>query len=132
MVLLLAKPLSRDSVDRDYDGHWPAQTLRAGSPGFNAEGTELPLAGSGGTDQSRLRGVGAESESCTGSGEVEAGTFPLPCLRTSHAMIGVDFLVSGSSRCFANVKFRFRCSLADCVTALAEQTAGEVLEPACF
>jgi hypothetical protein len=126
------RPLSHDFVDRDYDGHWTAQTLRAGSPGFNAEGTGLPLAGSGGTDQSRLRGVGAESESRTGSGEVEVDAFPLPGLRTSHAMIGVDFLVSGSSRCFANVKFRFHCSLADCVAAPAERTAGEVLEPACF
>jgi hypothetical protein len=105
MILLLAKPLSNDSVDRDYDGHWPAQMLQAGSLGFNAEGTGLPLAGSGGTDQSRLRGVGAESESRTGLSEVEAGTFPLLGLRTSHATIGVDFLVSGSSRCFANVKF---------------------------
>jgi hypothetical protein len=42
-------------------------------------------------DQSRLRGVGAETESCTGSGEIEAGTFFLPGLRTSQATIGVAF-----------------------------------------
>jgi hypothetical protein len=45
MILLLTKPLSRESVDRDYDSHCPAQTLRAGSSGFNAEGTVLLLAG---------------------------------------------------------------------------------------
>jgi hypothetical protein len=63
---------------------------------------------------------------------VRAGTFPFPGLRTSQAMIGVDLLVSGSSRCFASVRFRFRCSFADRVAVLAAQTVGEVLEPARF
>jgi hypothetical protein len=36
---------------------------------------------------------------------VGAGTFPFPGLRMSQATIGVDLLVSGSSRCFASVKF---------------------------
>jgi hypothetical protein len=106
--------------------------LRAGSSGFNAEGTVLLLAGSGGTDQSRLSGVGAETESCTGSGEVEADTFPFPGLRMSQTTIGVDLPVSGSSRWFASVRLRFRCSFADRVAAPADRTAGEVLEPARF
>jgi hypothetical protein len=65
----------------------------------------LPLAGSGGTDRSRLHGVGAGTESCTGSGEAEAGTLPLPGLRMSQATIGADLLASSSSRCFASLKF---------------------------
>jgi hypothetical protein len=73
-----------------------------------------------------------ETESRTSSGEVEAGMFPFPGLRTSQATIGVDLPVSGSSRCFARVRFRFRCSFADRVAGPTDRTAGEVLEPAHF
>jgi hypothetical protein len=131
MVLLLTKPASRESVDRDYD--YPAHMLRAGSSDFNAEGTVLLLAGSGGNGpvpalartEQKLNLVPARAR-------VEAGTFPSPGLRTSQATIGVDLLVSDSSRCFASIRFRFRCSFADRVTAPTARTAGEVLEPACF
>jgi hypothetical protein len=47
MILLLMKPLPRESVDKDYAGHSPAQTLRASFSGFGA-GEEL-LAGFGET-----------------------------------------------------------------------------------
>jgi hypothetical protein len=38
--------LTRESIDRDRDDHWLAQTLRAGYSSFDAEGTVLLLAGS--------------------------------------------------------------------------------------
>jgi hypothetical protein len=73
-----------------------------------------------------------ETEFCTGSGEARAGTFSFPGLRTFLATVGVDFPVSGSSRCFARVRFRFCCSFADHVAAPANRIADEVLEPAYF
>jgi hypothetical protein len=62
----------------------------------------------------------------------EAGTSPFPGSRTSLAAAGVNLQVSGSSHLFAVVKFRFRRSFANHVTAPADRTAGEVLEPAYF
>jgi hypothetical protein len=122
-----ANPLSRETVGRDRDGHWPAQTLRAGSSVFDVEGTVLLLAGSGGNGpvpapartERKLNLVPARAR-------VGAGTFPSPGLRTSRATIGVDLLVSGSSRCFASIRFRFRCSFADRVAVPTARTAGEV------
>jgi hypothetical protein len=38
--------LTRESMDRDRDDHWLAQTLQAGYSGLDAEGTVLLLAGS--------------------------------------------------------------------------------------
>jgi hypothetical protein len=73
-----------------------------------------------------------ETESCTGSSEVRAGTLPFPGLRTFLATVGVDFPVSRSSHYFARVRFQFCCSFADHVTALANRIADEVLEPAYF
>jgi hypothetical protein len=45
-ILPWMEPLPRESVDRDYDGHWLAQTLRAGSSSLSAKGAVLLLAGS--------------------------------------------------------------------------------------
>jgi hypothetical protein len=73
-----------------------------------------------------------ETKSCTGSSEVRAGTFPFPGLRMFLAAVGVDFPVSGSSRYFARVRFRFCYSFAKHVAAPANQIADEVLEPARF
>jgi hypothetical protein len=73
-----------------------------------------------------------KTKSCTGSSEVGAGTFPFPSLRTSLAAVGVDLLVSGSSRYSARVRFRFCCSFADHIAAPANRIADEVLEPAYF
>jgi hypothetical protein len=73
-----------------------------------------------------------ETKSCTGSSEAGAGTFPFPGLHTFFAAVGVDFPVSGSSRYFARVRFRFCCSFADHVAAPANRIADEVLEPAYF
>jgi hypothetical protein len=39
--------LPRESVDEDYAGHCPAQTLQAGSSGSSVDGTVFLLAGSG-------------------------------------------------------------------------------------
>jgi hypothetical protein len=47
MILLLTKPLPRKSVDKDYAGHSPAQTLRASFSGFGAGEELLLLAGFG-------------------------------------------------------------------------------------
>jgi hypothetical protein len=57
---------------------------------------------------------------------------PFPGLRMSLAAVGVNLQVSGSGHYFASVRFRFRCSFADHVAALADRIAGEVLEPAHF
>jgi hypothetical protein len=45
MILLLTKPLPRESVDKDYAGHSPAQTLRASFSGFGVGEELLLLAG---------------------------------------------------------------------------------------
>jgi hypothetical protein len=50
MILLLTKPLPRESVDKDYVGHSPAQTLRASFSGFGAGEELLLLAGFGETE----------------------------------------------------------------------------------
>jgi hypothetical protein len=63
---------------------------------------------------------------------VGAGAFPFPSLRTFRATIGADLLAFSSSRCFASIRFRFRCLFVDRVAAPAARTAGEVLELACF
>jgi hypothetical protein len=125
--------LTRESVDRDYDSHWPTQTLRAGSSGFDAEGTVLLLASSrkDGLAPAPVR-MEQKLNLVPARATVGAGTFPFLGLRTSQAMIGVDLLVSGSSRFFASVRLRFRCLFADRVAAPADRTAGEVLEPARF
>jgi hypothetical protein len=98
--------LTCKSIDRDRDGHWPAQMLRAGSSGFNAEGKVLLLAGS---RKDGLAPALAQTERklhlVPAQARVRAGTFPFLGLRTSQAMIGVDLLVSGSSHCFASVRF---------------------------
>jgi hypothetical protein len=47
MILLLTKPLPCESVDKDYAGHSPAQTLRARFSGFGAGEELLLLAGFG-------------------------------------------------------------------------------------
>jgi hypothetical protein len=73
-----------------------------------------------------------EVESCAGSSGAGAGTSPFPGPRTSPAAGGVNLQVSGSSHLFAVVKFRFCRSFANHVATSAEQTAGEVLEPAYF
>jgi hypothetical protein len=73
-----------------------------------------------------------KAKSCTGSSGVGAGTSPFPGLRASLAAVGVNLQVSGSSHCFASVRFRFRRLFADHVAALADRTAGEVLELAHF
>jgi hypothetical protein len=106
--------LTRESVDRDRDGHWFAQTPRARSSSLSAEGAVLLLAGSG---KGRLAPAPARME------RTRAGTFPFPGLRT---------FLAGSSHCYASVRFRFRCSFADRVAAPTDRTAGEVLEPAHF
>jgi hypothetical protein len=91
----------------------------------------LPAPGE--TDWSQLHGVEAGTESCTGSGEVEAGTFPLPELRTSQATIGADLLASGSSRCFASLKFSISllicrsCRSASCLNSRRGTGAGLLL-----
>jgi hypothetical protein len=133
MALLLAKPLSRESVGRDYDNHWPAQTLWAGLLRLRRGGNGAPASWLWGAQASSGSSAdGMETESRTGSGEVEAGALPFLGLRMSRTTIGVDLPVSGSSRCFAIVRFRFCCSFADRVTAPAARIAAEVLEPACF
>jgi hypothetical protein len=71
-------------------------------------------------------------ESCAGSSGAGAGTSPFPGPRMSLAAVGVNLQVSGSSHLFAVVKFRFCRSFANHIAALAERTAGEVLEPAYF
>jgi hypothetical protein len=73
-----------------------------------------------------------ETKSCTGSSKVRAGAFHFLGLRTFLAAVGVDFPVSGSSRYFARVRFRFCCSFADHVATPANRIADEVLEPAYF
>jgi hypothetical protein len=73
-----------------------------------------------------------ETKSCTGSSKVGAGAFHFPGLRTFLAAVGVDFPVSGSSRYFARVRFRFCCSFTDHVATLANRIADEVLELAYF
>jgi hypothetical protein len=65
-------------------------------------------------------------------GRVRASAFPFPSLHMFQVTIGVGLLVSGSSHCFASVRFRFRCSFTNRVAAPAARTAGEVLELACF
>jgi hypothetical protein len=45
MILLLTKPLPRESVDKDCAGHCPAHTLRASFSGFGAGGVVLLLSG---------------------------------------------------------------------------------------
>jgi hypothetical protein len=133
MALLLVKLLSRESIGRDYDNHWPAQTLRVGLLRLQRGGNGALASRLWGARASSGSSVdGLETESCTGSGEVEAGALPFPGLCTSRTTIGVDLPVSGSSRCFAIDRFRFHCSFADRVAAPAARTAGEVLEPACF
>jgi hypothetical protein len=47
MILLLTKLLPRESVDKDYTGHCPAQTLWASFSGFGTREVVLLLAGSG-------------------------------------------------------------------------------------
>jgi hypothetical protein len=128
-----ANPLSCKSVGRDRDGHWPAPMLRVGSSGFNVEGKVLLLAGfrKGGLALAPAR-TERKLHPVSARARVGAGMFPFPGLRTYQATIGVDLLVSGSSRCFVSVRFRFHCSFADRVTAPADRTAGEVLEPARF
>jgi hypothetical protein len=73
-----------------------------------------------------------KSKPCTGSSEVEAGTFPLLGLHMSLAAVGVDLPFSGSSRYSARVRFRFCCLFADHATAPANRIADEVLELAYF
>jgi hypothetical protein len=73
-----------------------------------------------------------KTKSCTGSSGAGAGTPPFLGLRPSLAMVGVNLLVSGSSHYFARVRFRFCRSFANHVVVPADQTAGEVLEPAHF
>jgi hypothetical protein len=46
-ILPWIEPLPRESVDRDYDDHCPAQMLQARSSGFGVEGVVLLLAGFG-------------------------------------------------------------------------------------
>jgi hypothetical protein len=91
MILLLTHPLSRESVDRDYDSHCPAQTLWAGSSGFNAEGMVLLLAGSG---KDGLAPAPARMERrlslVPARARVGAGTFPFPGLRTFLSVVGVN------------------------------------------
>jgi hypothetical protein len=73
-----------------------------------------------------------EVESCAGSSEAGAGTSPFPGSRTSLAAGGVNLQVSSFSHLFAVVKFHFRRSFANHIAVPAEQTIGEVLEPAYF
>jgi hypothetical protein len=47
MILLLTKLLPRGSVDKDYAGHCPAQTLWASFSGFGVGEIALLLAGFG-------------------------------------------------------------------------------------
>jgi hypothetical protein len=98
--------LTRESVDRDCDGHWPAQMLRAGYSGFDVEETVLLLAGS---RKDGLAPAPARTKRklnlVPARARVRADTFPFSGLHTPQATIGVNLLVSGSSRCFASVRF---------------------------
>jgi hypothetical protein len=144
----------RESVDRDCGSRWLAQTLRTGllrlrcggndapasrlwgvraSSGSSANGPALLLAGS---RKDGLAPASARTEwephLVPDRARVGAGAFPFPSLRTFRATIGADLLASSSSRCFASVRFRFRCLFVDRVAAPAARTASEVLELACF
>jgi hypothetical protein len=145
---------SCESVDRDCGSRWPAQTLRMGllrlrcggndapasrrwgvraSSGSSANGPALLLAGS---RKDGLATASARTERephlVSARARVGAGAFPFPSLRTFRATIGADLPASSSSRCFASVRFRFRCLFVDRVAAPAARTAGEALELACF
>jgi hypothetical protein len=145
---------SCESVDRDCGSRWPAQTLRTGplrlrcgendapasrlwgaraGSGSNVNGPALLLAGS---RKDGLAPAPARTEQephlIPARARVGAGAFPFPSLRAFRATIGADLLAFSSSRCFASVRFRFRCLLVDRVAAPAARTAGEVLELACF
>jgi hypothetical protein len=86
----------------------------------------------GNANSPRLGGIKMEVESCAGSSGARAGTSPFPGPRTSLTTDGVNLQVSGSSHVFAVVRFRFLRSFANHVAALAERTAGKVLELAYF
>jgi hypothetical protein len=101
-ILPWIEPLPRESIDRDYDGHCPAQTLRARFSGFSAEGVVLCWPSLGSANSPRLGGVGVKTKSCTGSSGAGAGTSPFLGLRTSLAAVGVNLQVSGFSRYFAS------------------------------
>jgi hypothetical protein len=53
-------------------------------------------------------------------------------LRVTLAAAGVSLRATGLSHFLANARFRFRCPFAGHVTALADRTVGEGLEPARF
>jgi hypothetical protein len=73
-----------------------------------------------------------KAKSCAGSSGAGASTSPFPGPRKSLAVAGVNLRVSGFSHYFAGIRFRFHQSFANHVTAPADRTAGEVLEPAHF
>jgi hypothetical protein len=131
-VLPLTKPLPRESVGRGYDGHKLHRRFWRDPPASARRERCLCWPALGNVSSPQLGGTRVKVESCAGSSGAGTGTSPFLCPRTSLAADRVNLQVSGSSHLFAVVKFRFHCSFANHITASAERTAGEVLEPAYF
>jgi hypothetical protein len=132
-ILPWIEPLPRESIDRDYDGHWLAQTLRARSSSLSAKRSSAYTGRlSEGRTSSGSAGLEWKLSLVPAQARAGASMFPFPGLRMFLAAVGANLPVSGSSHYFASVRFRFCCSFADHVAAPTDQTDGEVLEPAHF
>jgi hypothetical protein len=93
-ILPWIEPLPRESIDRDYDGHWLAQTLRARSSSLSAKRSS---ASTGrlweGRTSSGSAGLEWKLSLVPAQARAGASMFPFPGLRMFLAAVGANLPV---------------------------------------